>query len=342
MHAVVFHEHGSRDVLRHEEVPEPPVGAKEVRVRVRACALNRLDLFVRQGWKGLKLPLPHILGADVAGEVESVGAEVLGISVGDEVLLGPGLADERSPAALRGEDNRADGYQILGEDVPGGYAELVTVPARNVFRKPANLSFEEAACLPLVFTTAWGMLVERAQLRAGEWVLVQAAGSGVGSAAIQIAKHLGARVITTAGSAEKLERAAALGADHLINYREQDFVAEVKALTGRRGVGVVFEHVGGEAFEKSLHVLEIGGRLITCGASDRSAVTVDIKRLFARHLTLIGNTMGSLAAMIPIVENAEKGIFRPVLDRVLPLAEAARAHELLETRAQFGKLVLVP
>lgn len=342
MRAVVFHEHGSRDVLRLEEVPAPPVGALEVRVRVRACALNRLDLFVRQGWKGLKLPLPHVLGSDIAGEVESVGPGVVGLSVGEPVLLGPGLGPTRDPATLRGEDNRAAGYRILGEDVWGGYAELVTVPARNVFRKPAQLSFEEAACLPLVFTTAWGMLVERAHLQAGEWVLVHAAGSGVGSAAIQVAKHLGATVITTAGSDDKLERAAALGADHLINYRREDFVARVKELTGRRGVEVVFEHVGGETFERSLLALAIGGRLVTCGASDRPEVNVDIRRLFARHLTIIGNTMGSLAAMIPIVENAEKGIFRPVLDRSLPLAEARRAHELLETRAQFGKVVLVP
>lgn len=342
MRAVVFHEHGPKEVLRLEEVADPPVGAGEVRVRVRACALNRLDLFVRTGWKGLELPLPHILGSDVSGVVESVGAGVTGFTPGDPVLLGPGLGPPRDPATLRGEDNRAPGYRILGEDVPGGYAEFVTVPARNVFRKPANLSFEESACLPLVFTTAWGMLVERAHLMAGERVLVHAAGSGVGSAAIQVAKHLGATVIATAGSGEKLERAASLGADHLINYRTEDFVARVKELTQRRGVEVVFEHVGGETFERSLHALAIGGRLVTCGASDRPGVSVDIRRLFARHLTIIGNTMGSLAAMIPIVENAERGIFRPVLDRALPLSEALRAHELLETRAQFGKVVLVP
>ncbi len=342
MRAVVFHEHGSRDVLRLEEVPDPAVGAREVRVRVRACALNRLDLFVRQGWKGLNLPLPHILGADVAGEVDAVGSEVVGISKGDPVILGPGLADERELATLEGEDNRAPSYRLLGEHVPGGYAELLTVPAKNVFRKPMNLSFEEAACLPLVFTTAWGMLVERAQLRAGEWVLVQAAGSGVGSAAIQVAKHLGAKVITTASTKAKLERAASLGADHLINYREEDFVAKVKELTKRQGVGVVVEHVGGETFEKSLLTLEIGGRLVTCGASAQPMVTVDIRRLFVRHLSIIGNTMGSLAAMIPIVENAERGAFRPVLDRALPLADAKLAHELLESRGQIGKVVLVP
>lgn len=342
MRAVAFHEHGPRSVLQLSEQPDPAVGAREVRVRVRACALNRLDLFVRKGWKGLELPLPHILGSDVSGEIESVGAEVRGLSVGQPVLVGPGLADEADPAVLRGEDNRGRSYRIIGEHAPGGYAELLTVPAKNCFSKPSNLSFEEAACLPLVFTTAWGMLVERANLMAGEWVLIHAAGSGVGSAAIQIAKHLGATVITTAGSRDKLDRAAELGADHLINYKEEDFVERVKAITNRRGVSLVFEHVGGETFEKSIHTLSVGGRLVTCGASDRPIVSIDIRRLFARHITLIGNTMGSLAAMIPIVENAEKGIFKPVLDTALPLREAARAHEMLETRAQFGKVVLVP
>lgn len=342
MRAVVIDAHGGLEQLNYREIPDPAVGAREVRVRVKAVALNRLDLWVRQGWRGLDLPMPHILGSDVSGIVESVGAEVDRWSPGDEVVLGPGTACGTCVECLSGRDNRCPRYAILGEHRTGGYAELLTVPVRNVFAKPANLSFVEAACLPLVFTTAWGMLVERTAIRPGEWVLVHAAGSGVGSAAIQVAKLFGATVIATASSDEKLDRARALGADHVVNYAKEEFRKRVKELTGRRGVDVVVEHTGGDTFNDSLLCLAVGGRLVTCGATSKFAAEIDIRQLFAKHLTIHGQTMGSLAAMLPILEHAAAGRFLPVLDRVIPLASARDAHQVLLDRAQFGKVVLTP
>lgn len=340
MRAVVFDAHGGIEKLHVAELPDPEPSAGEVRVRVRAVALNRLDLWVRQGWKGLNLPLPHILGSDIAGVVDTSTAA--GISPGTEVVLGPGVGCGRCEKCLSGKDNYCASYKILGETTRGGYADFVVVPARNVFLKPANLSFEQAAALPLVFTTAWGMLVERVALRTGEWVLIHAAGSGVGSAAIQVAKLIGATVIATASTAEKLDRARALGADHLINYSREDFASRVRELTQKRGVDVVFEHTGGETFDGSIKSLCTGGRLVTCGATSKPTAEIDIRRLFARQITIHGHTMGSLAAMIPILAHAASGKFVPVIDRVLPLEKAAEAHGLLAERAQFGKVVLVP
>jgi NADPH:quinone reductase-like Zn-dependent oxidoreductase len=339
---MVIDGHGGPEVLKLKELAAPSAGAGQVRVRVKACALNRLDLWVRIGWKGLRLDMPHILGSDIAGVVDEVGSEVKGILKGDAVVLGPGVACGRCFECLSGRDPRCASYGILGENMKGGYAELITVPARNVFKKPDGLSFEEAACLPLVFTTAWGMLIERAHLQVGETVLVHAAGSGVGSAAIQIAKLLGAEVIATASTDEKLERARKLGADHAINYAKEDFKARAREITRKRGVDVVFEHTGGDTFQDSLLSLAVGGRLVTCGATSRFTTELDIRYLFARHISILGNTMGSLGAMIPILEHARSGAIKPVLDRVLPLERAKEAHQLLQDRAQFGKVVLGP
>lgn len=342
MKAVAFYEHGDLDRLQLLDLPEPAVGPGEVRVRVKAVALNRLDLWVRTGWKGLDLPKPHILGSDISGVVDAVGDTVQQIRVGDEVVVGPGTSCGRCESCLSGQDHRCRHYAIIGEHRTGGYAELITVPARNIFKKPANLSFEEAACLPLVNTTAWGMLVDRARVKPGDFVLVQAAGSGVGSAAIQIAKLFGATVIATAGSDEKLARAKELGMDHGINYAREDVKARVKELTQKRGCEIVIEHTGGETFGTSVLCLATGGILVTCGATSSPKAEFDIRYLFARHLTIAGHTMGSLASMIPILANAEAGKLRPVLDRVMALEDARKAHEVLLDRAQFGKVVLVP
>ena len=340
MRAMVLSAHGGVENLNMQDIPDPRYGSNQVRVAVRAVAMNHLDIWVRKGWKGLDLEMPHILGSDMSGVVEAVGDEVTGIAVGDEVVIGPGVACGRCRMCLAGADNRCRQYKILGEHTRGGYAELVTVPARNVFRKPKHLSFEEAACLPLVFTTAWGMLVETGRLQAGETVLIQAGGSGVGSAAIQIAKFFGATVITTASTDAKLEKARELGADHTVNYTTEDFVKRVKTITDRRGVDLVFEHVGGKTFAGSLRSLTVGGRLVTCGATSAPTAEVDIRVLFAKHLSIIGNTMGSLSAMLPIIQHAERGVFQPVLDTVMPLEDAVRGHEHLANRAQFGKVVL--
>jgi NADPH:quinone reductase-like Zn-dependent oxidoreductase len=342
MRAVTFQAHGGVDVLREETLPDPVAGPGEVVVRVRAVALNRLDLWVREGWRGLNLPMPHILGSDVAGQIESVGPGVdpARYPVGRAVVLGPGVGCGACVECLSGRDNRCARYHILGETTRGGYAERIVVPARNVFAKPERLSFAEAACLPLTFTTAWGMLVERVGLQPGQWILVHAAGSGVGAAAIQIARWIGATVIATAGSEAKLERARALGAHHAIPYA--DFDKAVFALTEKRGVDVVFEHTGGDTFARSLRALKLGGTVVTCGATSAPTAEIDLRRLFARQLAIVGHTMGSLAAMIPILDRAAAGDFVPVLDRVLPLAAAREAHVALAERAQFGKVVLEP
>lgn len=340
MRAMVFDEHGEVDVLHPTELPDPVPGPGQVLVEVRAVALNRLDLWVRLGWKGLDLPKPHTLGSDIAGVVRSLGPGVEGVVVGSEVVIGPGTSCGACAECLSGRDNRCARYHILGETTTGGYAELIAVPARNVFRKPAGLTFEQAACLPLVFTTAWGMLVERVGLRTGQWLLVHAAGSGVGSAAVQIGKLIGAHVIATASTEAKRERARALGAEHVLPY--EDFAKAVWKLTGKRGVDVVFEHTGGDTFDGSIRALAVGGTLVTCGATTKPVTEIDIRKLFTRHLSIVGHTMGSLAAMIPILEHAAAGRFVPVLDRVLPLSEAREAHRVLLGREQFGKVVLTP
>lgn len=342
MRAVYFQSHGPPEVLEAGDLPEPPVGAGDVRIRVRACALNHLDLWVRQGWPGLKLAMPHVLGSDVAGVVESVGADVRDLKPGAEVVVAPGLSCGRCRECLAGRDNHCPAYHVIGEHVRGGYAELVTVPRANVLDKPASLTFEQAACIPLVFLTAHQMLVVRANLQRDETVLVQAAGSGVGSAAVQIARLVGARVIATAGSDPKLDRARELGAHETINYERQDVYAEVKRLTGGRGVDVVVEHVGAATWPKSLASLGRRGRLVCCGATTGYDVRIDLRHLFMKHQTILGSTMGSKAELFEILRLVGEGRLRGVLDRSLPLAEARTAHRLLEERAHFGKVVLVP
>ncbi len=342
MRAVVFRRHGGPEVLEVADIPAPRVGASDVLVRVRATALNHLDLWVRKGWPQLKLELPHVLGADIAGVVEAVGSEVRGIEPGQEVIVSPGVSCMRCEACLSGRDHHCPSYGILGEHRAGGYAELVAVPHHNVVPKPANLSFAEAAAAPLVMMTAWEMLRRRAAVLPGETVLVHAAGSGVGSAGVQIAKLLGAQVIATASSDAKLEKARALGADHVVNYETADFVAEVRRLAGKKGVDVVFDHVGGKTWDGSVRVLKSGGRLVTCGATAGHEVELDLKHLFYRKLSLLGSTMGSKGDLVRIVRLLAQKKLQAVIDRTLPLDQAAKAHELLADRAQFGKVVLEP
>jgi NADPH:quinone reductase-like Zn-dependent oxidoreductase len=342
MRAIVMRGHGGLEVLREEALPDPVASAGRVLVRVRAVALNHLDVWVRRGWKGLELAWPHIPGSDVAGVVEAVGTGVAGVAPGDGIVVNPGLSCGRCRECLLGNDPGCRSYAILGEHVSGGYAELVAVPAANVAPKPRNVSFDEAACVPLVFLTAWHALVARAALRAGETVLVHAAGSGVGSAAVQIARLLGARVIATAGSDAKCEKALALGAHHAVNYEVADFVQEVKRLTARRGVDVVFEHVGKKTWEKSLASLVSGGRLVTVGATTGYDPPTDLRHVFYRRLSILGSTMGPKGELLDILRLVEERKLRPVLDRVLPLSEAAAAQQLLSDRAQFGKIVLNP
>lgn len=340
MKAVRFHEHGASDVLKYEDAPDPVVGASEVLVRVKACALNHLDIHLRRGVR--KMSLPHIVGADVAGIVEAVGADVRNCKPGQKTLLQPGVSCGVCAQCVSGDDNLCRQYAVLGAVQDGGYAELVKVPEVSVLPYPGDLPFEQAAALPLVFLTAWHMLLNRARMQAGETVLVLGAGSGVGSAAIQIAKLFHGRVIATAGSDEKLAKAKELGADETINHSTQDIGAEVKRITGKRGVDVVFEHVGTATWTHSYMSLGTGGRLVTCGVTTGYDAQLDLRYLFSKNLSLIGSFMGRKDELIKALEFVNRGLLHPVVDRVFPLAEARAAHEHLEKREQFGKVVLVP
>lgn len=340
MKAVILSQHGGPEVLRYTEVPEPRIGVNDVLMRVRACALNRLDLWIRGGMPGVTIPLPRILGSDISGEVAKVGENVKHVREGERVLLNPGISCGHCEQCLAGDDNMCPEYTLFGYRVDGGYAEYVKTPVQNVVPIPAGLTFEEAAAIPLVFLTAWHMLITRAKLEPGEQTLILGAGSGVGSAAIQIAKSAGARVIATAGSEEKLAKAKELGADELIQHSKQDITAEVRRLTNKRGVDVVFEHVGQATWDQSMRSLATGGRLVTCGATTGYAANVDIRFLFTRQFSILGSFMGSKAELYSVLELVRQGKAKPVIDTVLPLEQAREAHERLESRQQFGKIVL--
>lgn len=342
MKAVVFDQHGGPEVLEYREVPAPSIKPDEVLIEVKACALNHLDVWVRAGLPGIKIPLPHILGNDISGVVREVGQLVTWVSAGDEVMVQPGVSCGHCAECLGGRDNFCRDYDILGYRRAGGYAQLVAAPGVNVIRKPGSLSWEEAAALPLVTVTAWHMLVTRAAVQPGEDVLIHAAGSGVGSIGIQVAKLRGARVIATAGADDKLAKAKTLGADEVINYRNEDWPQQVKTLTNRRGVDLVFEHTGAATWPGSIAALKHNGRIVTCGATSGYDAQTDLRQVFYRHLTIMGSFMGTKAELLEAMKFVEVGAIRAVVDRTLPLAEARRAHELMEDRAQFGKLVLLP
>jgi NADPH:quinone reductase-like Zn-dependent oxidoreductase len=338
MKAVRFHNHGGPDVLRYEEMPEPVAGPGEVVVRVRACALNHLDLFQRRGLEKVKIPFPHISGADVAGEIELSHDREL--TPGRRVMLQPGLSCGRCAPCLDGRDNECASYDVLGYQSEGGYAEYVKVPLQNLIALPDAIGFVEAAAFPLVFLTAWHMLITRARLRPGEDVLVLGAGSGVGQAAIQIAWLHGARVFATGGTDDKLIKARQLGAYDVINHNTEDIAARIKTFTKGRGVDVVVEHVGAATWEKSLRCLTRGGRLVTCGATTGHTAGLDLRVLFARQVSLLGSYMGTKGELLRAAQFFFSGNLRPVVDRTYPLAEAADAQRRLESREQFGKIVL--
>lgn len=342
MRAVVIREHGGLEQLRFEERPRPDPAAHEVVVEVKACAVNHLDIWVRKGVPGHKFPLPIVPGCDAAGIVAAAGAGVRHVAEGQSVLVSPGISCGTCLQCLSGKDHLCRHYGIIGETRDGACAGWLAIPAVNAVPLPKGLSFPEAAAIPLVFLTAWHMLVERAEIRAGEDVLIHAAGSGVSSAAIQIARLWGARVFTTASSSEKLERARVLGAHETIDHTKQDFVEEIKKLTGKRGVDVVLDHVGGETFERSLRCLGRAGRLVTCGATTGGAARIDVKAIFFKSLSILGSTMGSKAELYSILRHVESGALKPVVDRVMPLEEIANAHALLEARQIFGKVVVTP
>lgn len=339
MNAVVLREHGGPEVLRYEQIERPEPGPGEVRVRVRAVAMNHMDLWVRKGGPAFHLEYPHRLGCDVAGEIDALGAGVVD-EVGRKVVLQPGVSCMRCAQCLGGHDNLCRWYRILGENTQGGYGEYLVVPAVNVAPYPGTLSFTDAAASLLTNLTAWQMVVHKARVQPGDTVLVQGAGSGVGVAAIQIAKLFGARVIATAGSDEKCAKAKALGADEAVNYTTGDFVAAARAATGKRGVDAVIEHVGGDVFAKSIKATRNGGRIVTCGATSGFHPEIDLRHIFFRQIEILGSTMGSKADLLAVLDHVAAGRIKPIVHAVMPLAQAADAHRLLESRAAFGKVVL--
>jgi NADPH:quinone reductase-like Zn-dependent oxidoreductase len=339
MKAVRFHAHGGPDVLRYEDAPDPIPGPGEALVRVRACALNHLDLWQRRGMERVQIPFPHISGADVAGEV--IVAPQGEYAAGRRVMLQPGISCGRCVKCLDGRDNECARYDVLGYRSDGGYAEIVKVPVQNLIAIPDAIGFVEAAAFPLAFLTAWHMLITRARLRAGEDVLVLGAGSGVGQAAIQIAWRHGARVFATAGTDEKLARARQLGAYEVVNHTAHDLPSKIREFTNGRGVDVVVEHIGTATWDRSLKCLARCGRLVTCGATTGHDAHVDLRVLFTRQLSLLGSYMGRKGELMRASQFFFAGELRPVVDKTFPLSDVAEAHRRLEAREQFGKLVLV-
>jgi NADPH:quinone reductase-like Zn-dependent oxidoreductase len=338
MKAIRIHEFGGPDVLKYEDIPDPVLRKDQVLIRVRACALNHLDLFVRQGLPSVKLP--RIPGSDIAGEVVECGEYVADLEPGTRVLLAPMVFCNHCEQCNSGRQNFCPRFGVFGNNVDGGDCELMAVPRVNVIPIPDSFDFVQAASVPLVFLTAWHMLVGLAHLRPGQSVLVLGAGSGVGSAAIQIAKLLGAEVITTAGDERKLAKARELGADHTIDHYKQKISDEVKRITGRRGVDVVFEHVGKATWAESIKSLKYGGTLVTCGATTGPDTSIDLRVLFARQLSLLGSYMGAMGELDEVLKHVFAGKLKPVVDRTFPLSETRAAHEYLASSEQFGKVVL--
>lgn len=342
MKAVVFDAHGGPEVLQYREVPTPECGSDQALVRVRSSGLNRLDLFTRLGNLPHPVTMPHISGSEVAGDVEAVGEFVTTFRPGDRVVVAPYLVCGVCENCLAGEETTCLRGDVLGRRSQGGYAEYVAVAARQLVRIPDVVSYDAAAAVTLSTLTAWHMLVTRAQMRPGEDVLVLSAGSGVGTGAIQIAKQGGCRVFATASTTEKLDKARNLGADFVINYAETDFRAEVRRLTGKRGVDIVVEHVGQETWEQSLGSLARNGRLVTTGATTGPNGGINIDRLFGAQLTIVGSFGGTRAELHGVLKMVEGGRIRPVIHATYPLERAREAQRILEARAQFGKLLLHP
>ena len=340
MKAVLFHQFGGPEVLKYEDVPDVRPREDQILVKVRACALNHLDLWIRKGLPGVKLP--HINGSDIAGDVAEVGSYVESVKRGTRVLLAPMMFCNHCEQCTAGQQSFCRQFSVLGYGSDGGNAEYIAVPEVNVIPIPESLSYDQAASVPLVFLTAWHMLVTRAHIKAGQTVLVLGGGSGVGSAAIQICKMLGATVIATAGDEPKLEKSRELGADHTVNHYKQKIAEEVRRVTSKAGVDIVFEHVGAATWEDSVRSLRPGGTLVTCGATTGTEAKFDIRVLFSRQLSFLGSYMGTMGDLHEVLKHVFSGKLKPVVDRVYPLSEARAAHERMEKSEQFGKIVLNP
>ena len=342
MQAVQITEHGGREGLKYGKQPEPEPGPEEVLVEIEAGGLNHLDVWTRRGLPGVELNLPHVPGSDGAGTVRTVGSAVDRFAAGDRVALSAGVSCGRCEFCRAGDPTRCVNYHVIGEHIPGVHAEYAAVPAENLVAVPEGVDWVTAAAAPLVFQTAWRMLVTRGELRAGESVLVLGASGGVGHAAVQIAEYAGAEVYATASTKEKLAHAAELGADHTINYEREDFAAAIRERTDKRGVDVVVDHVGAATWRDSLKSLAKGGRLVTCGATTGGAPETDINRIFWNQLEVIGSTMATPGEVDEVLKLVWNGTFEPHVRAVLPMSEIARGHEMLEDREGFGKVVVRP
>jgi NADPH:quinone reductase-like Zn-dependent oxidoreductase len=340
MRAIRFHEFGDRSVLRCDSVPEPEVGSRSVLVRVRACALNHLDIDVRQGLSRLPISLPHILGREIAGEIAALGAEVEGYRVGDRVIVSSRQNCRQCLYCRTGRDHMCVQTKRPGLEIPGGYAEYIAAPVTELIHIPPNVSFAQAAATQIAFGTAWHMLITRGELRPGEVVLINAVGSGIGSAAVQVARMAGANIIACAGSDAKLERARVYGVTDLVNYRTEDLAARVLELTDGKGVDLVFEHVGGEIFENSLKCLSPNGRMLVCGGHAREVVALDIIPFFRSEVKIVGSKAYTQQEVFNILDLVAKGRLEPVIHQILPLEEAALAHQIIEESRHFGKVIL--
>jgi len=340
MKAVRIHQFGGPEVLTYEDVPDPVFRKDHVLVRIKACALNHLDLWVRKGLPGVNLP--HILGSDIAGEIVETGEYVTGFKSGQRVLLAPMHFCNRCPKCVAGLQNQCPDFTVLGNRVDGGNCELIAIPAVNVIPIPNSFDFNQAASVPLVFLTAWHMLIGRAGLKVGETVLVLGASSGVGIAAIQIAKLFHCRVITTAGDDNKLEKGRALGADYGIDHYKQRISEEVRKITNKEGVDVVVEHVGAATWDESMKCLKPAGRLVTCGATTGPTASMDLRFVYSRQLSILGSYMGTMGELYDVLAHVFAGRLKPVVDRTFPLKDLRAAHEHMEKSQMFGKIVVNP
>ena len=340
MKAILFHQHGGPEVLEYTDFPTPEPKTDEVLIRLRAAALNRMDVMVRNGWPGLKLELPHINGADGAGDVAGFGENTAGLNIGDRVVINANLGCGKCEFCLYGQDNLCSNWHLLGETIRGTYAEYICLPIRQLYKLPNDFDFHASAAAALVYQTAWHSMVKRGAVKAGETVAIVGAGGGVNSASIQVAKYLGARVVVIGSSPEKLKEAESLGADILIDRsKEVDWAKAAFVATEKRGVDVVVDNVG-TTFPLSLRALRKGGRLLTVGNSGAPRFEIDNRYIFAKHLSIIGSTMGTLTDFAEVMDLVVAGKLKPVLDKTFPLKEAAAAQERLWRGENFGKITL--
>ena len=341
MKAIQIIEHGDIKVLNCVDITDPICPSNKIKVKMEACSINHLDIWVRQGIPGLKLPLPLILGSDGSGIIVEIGSNITTFEVGDEIIVQPGTYDKKCDMVRRGKENFSKSYGILGETEDGVQAEYVILDPINVYLKPKHLSFIEAASMPLVFMTSYQMLVERARLRQNEIILIYGGTSGVGMAAIQIAKDIGSKVISTVGDDSKIDYVKSLGADYVINHYDDNILKEIKRITNR-GVDVVFEHIGPATWMNSLKVLSIGGRIVTCGATTGSHVSIDLRHLFMKQQTILGSTMSSVSNFKKVLDKIDDKKYIPFIDKIYKFENIKEAHSRMENRAHFGKIVVVP